>query len=359
VKRDTVGRRDPRSAVLDAALVRAALWRGDDAVRAWAQRPDDFDLDEIWNPGRHCLLGQIGVNLSAAGCDDAEVPRLAGIARKQWVEHQLTGRRLAPLADALDRADIDVWLVGGGAIGRAAWGYGGELAARFAGDTRLVVGRAAAVEAISVLAEHGARFPEPVRTERRVEWYTSVGFQLADETWTELHWGPSKYVDLPIERTDPGEFVELGGVSVGTLSPELTLVMVCVDSVLSTEYRGLAWLVDVDRLVSGGCNLGRAADLAEASGFADVVKRRLSVYRAARELGSDVGWLDECPVTSSVGDRLRADLQSFCPGRSRAVRLAGAGEFLADRWMLDSARQVPGAAARRVRLRTGRRLGRH
>ena len=108
-------RRDQRTVSLDQSLVRAALWRGPVAMTAWMSRPSDFDLDEIWNPRRHRLLGQIGLNLAAADSDDPELPRLTEIARKQWVEHHLVARRRGP-PGAIRR-----WT---SARARRAWGRG-------------------------------------------------------------------------------------------------------------------------------------------------------------------------------------------------------------------------------------------
>lgn len=351
-------RRDARSAVLDAALVHAALWHGAAAVEAWRGRPADFQLDEIWNPGRHRLLGQIGINLAAAGCDESDVPRMSGIARKQWVEHQLAAARLRPVLIALGDAGVDAWLLGGGAIGRAVWGYDGQLGARSADDTRMLVRPRDALEAVRVLSAAGVRFPSPERCRRRVEWLTSIPMQLEDDSWSELSWSASPYVPASIEIEDASGSVDLGGIAARLPTPELVLVQVCADGAWSTRYGGLGWLLDVDRLVTQGvCDPHRASRLASSAGLGDLVDRRLALYRAAKERGGRTDWLTDCPVSSTGYQRLRADVRAFGRGRPPLKRLAGAGEFLADRWFLDSARRVPAAAARRAWFRA-RRLGR-
>ena len=173
--------------------------------------------------------------------------------------------------------------------------------------------------------------------------------QFADDSWSELLWSVSPYLPMPAGFETGGGTVMLGDVAVQLLSPELTLVQTCVDSEWSRGHRGMAWLSDVERLVNrGACDPGAASRLAHSAGLAAVVERRLAVYRAAYE-GVDGGtWLAQCPASSTGSQRLRADIRAFGRGRPLLERSVGAGEFLADRWLLDSVRQVPGAAARRV-----------
>jgi hypothetical protein len=142
------------------------------------------------------------------------------------------------------------------------------------------------------------------------------------------------------------------------LSPELTLVQVCADGAWSARRKGLGWLFDADRLLrKDECDVAVASKIAAERGLGDVVDRRVAVYRLARDAQGGNGWLADCPVTLTVRDRLSADVRAFGPDRPVASRLVASGEFLADRWFLDSARRVPTAAARRVWFRA-RRLGR-
>jgi len=97
--------------LLDAAF--GARERAEDAFARWVHATD-FDIIDHES---FTLLPLVAHHLDELGVETPESPRLRGIVRRSWLEHQLVLRDALPTVDALIARGLDVILVGGAALG--------------------------------------------------------------------------------------------------------------------------------------------------------------------------------------------------------------------------------------------------
>lgn len=348
-------RREQRRLELAAGLLRTATSTGDAAIAAWASLPDDFDLDEIWEPDLAGLLGSAGRALGGAGRDDPALPRLAGIARKNWVEHQLEIRNWSPVAAALRAIGLDVWVAGGALLADAEWAFGGARGERAAGDTRLVVRRADAIAAAGVVAQLGMLRRSAAQVRRRAELHGGVAIQFPGDRWGELAWAPSPWWPIAHDPLDGGGPVRFGTLSLPGVAPHVAAVA----AALEVEFGTSPWrsLLDLHRMLASGLlvrpDIERCAD--EIGATSPVVRSLAVVDLLDGDDGSDLA--ESLAAITSPRPTLRRHLEAaaFRLGAGRMV--VAAPRLLADRWRLDRTSQLPAEFGSRVARRLSRRRG--
>ena len=348
----------PRWRRIAVGLLRTATSTGDAAVAGWASLPADFDLDEIWDPDLASLLGAAGRSLAGAGSDDPALPRLAGIARKNWVEHQLEIRNWSPVATALSASGLDVRVTGGALLANAEWAFGGAHGGRAAGDTRLVVRRTDALAAADVVAELGILHRSAVQVRRRAELHGGVTVQFSADRWGELAWAPSPWWPIAHDPLGDGDPVPLGTISLPGVRPHVAAVATSLD--LEFGPSPLRALLDLHRMLAGGAVLRADIDtLADEIGAVSPVSRAIAlVDRLAGEVGDDHALAESiASLAASSRPTVRRSLAaaSFRLGPGRMA--VAAPRLLADRWRLDRTSQLPAAFGSRVMQRVSRRRG--
>ncbi|TDT15630.1 putative nucleotidyltransferase-like protein [Ilumatobacter fluminis] len=343
----------PRERQRLAALLRAATSTGVASIDAWQSLPDDFDLDEIWDRELGRLLPSIGRNLSDAGADVPELPRLRGFQRKWWVEQQLTARWLAEPIDVLASAGLDVAVAGGLAWSANAWGYADRPGVRWADDTHLLVRADDAVRAHAALVGVGAHGRPEERVARRVRLHVGTPLHV-DERWTTLGWLPTSGVRRTADWWTDTVEIEVGERQAHALEPNAAFVARCGD---------LAAGIDVPSALLDLCRVRQSATfdrsmvraVAGRWGLDDAAARWSTVVDQVLD-PTDDRWID---AVAPIG-RLEAARRSWSTtvgrlGRRRAV--AAGPELLAERWHLSHVGELPAGLARRLRDRTRRFRG--
>lgn len=143
----------------ETLLLRAALWSGDEARTAWEAWRGAVRLDDV-TPGSFRLLPQLYRSLDRLRVAAPELARLAGTARKAWVENQLWGPQLSAVLAALSAAGVPAVVLGGPALARY---YPDGLGGRHTDDHEVLVPAAQAEAALAALAQTGWRTPLPPR----------------------------------------------------------------------------------------------------------------------------------------------------------------------------------------------------
>ncbi|HEX8291585.1 MAG TPA: nucleotidyltransferase family protein, partial [Pyrinomonadaceae bacterium] len=98
-------------------LLRAALLRGDDALRAWRQWKRGNDVNEI-DTGSYRLLPLLYANLREAACEDELTGLLKGVYRNAWYKNQLLFHHAAAVLSFLRRAGVETIVLKGIALTR-------------------------------------------------------------------------------------------------------------------------------------------------------------------------------------------------------------------------------------------------
>lgn len=343
----------PRERQRLVALVRTATSTGSDAVAAWHGLPVDFDLDEIWDRELARLLPAVGRSLRDAGYDDPVVPRLRGMQRKTWVEHQLLAASLAPWLDALAAAGVEVWPVGGALLAQVAWAHGDEPGIRWVDDTALAVRPHAAERAVAVLAAAGATTRAEPRVRRRLRLHAGLPVEL-DGRWIDLVWQPAAALPASTEWWRSGSEVTLGERPVRALDPAVATVVSCLR--LVSGPAGADTALDLCRLLRNP-----AIDRRDVDGFAAHAGATAAVEDARRLVArigdhQDDEWVDRLrPQQGRMRARAAWWTTSTRLGAGRAI--LAAPELLAERWHLDHVSGLPGAFVTRLGDRARRRRG--
>jgi hypothetical protein len=345
---------DQRWRIIALALVRTATSSGDRALAAWGSLPDDFELDEIWGPELGRLLPAVGTRLTAAGSGDDALPRLAGAARKAWVEAQLESARWHRVVDALRTADVEVRIAGAGLLANVPWAYGGRPGERWTGDTRVVVRRRDVARAARALAAVDAMRRSDISIGRRAELLGGMPVQLDDDHWGELWWAPHPAWPVGSEQLEPGDVVSFAHHELAAVAAADVAVAACLD--LEFVAPSLDRMFDLHRVVAATTAEVVAARGREV-GAPGPVDRWLAVADRVGDHDDD-RWIDHMIDTRSRRARARRAwaATSLRLGHGRAV--VAAPRLLAERWHVDRVRQIPGAFAQRVGERTVGRVSR-
>lgn len=96
-------------------LLRAALWKGPEAIHAWKKWLQYADVDSI-DPGSYRLLPLLYRNMHLHGVNDPLMDRIKGLHRYTWVKNQLMFNHLSELIDAFQTAGIKTLVLKGAAL---------------------------------------------------------------------------------------------------------------------------------------------------------------------------------------------------------------------------------------------------
>ncbi len=114
-------------------LLKACLWDGDRALKAWQLWDAQAGFDHL-DPESHCLMPLLYANLSRLGVQHPRMPKLKGIYRWSWLQTRTLSRKLAGAVHLLEAHAVPTLLL------NAA-----PLVALFPGDAGLRPGRALSI----------------------------------------------------------------------------------------------------------------------------------------------------------------------------------------------------------------------
>ena len=187
---------------LQEELLRAAVLPTDAAAEAWDRLRPGLVLDDVWDPAIHRLLPLVHRNLKAAGVDDPDLPRLAGIRRRHWYENQVRLHQVRPALDALTAEDIPLLFLKGVPLGLE---YYGDLGLRPMADVDVLIPHPQAERALDVLEARGWRDLDGLSHEKLFR--TRHGGQLRhpDGGDLDLHWHLGTPLLLPHDEASSSD----------------------------------------------------------------------------------------------------------------------------------------------------------
>jgi glycosyltransferase involved in cell wall biosynthesis len=155
------------------------------AAEAWDRLRPGFVLDDVWDPAIHRLLPLVHRNLKAAGVDDPDLPRLAGLRRRHWYENQVRLHQVRSALDVLTAAGIPLLFLKGVPL---ALSYYGDLGLRPMGDVDVLVPRSEAERALDALEALSWRDAGGLTRQQLWRTHHGSGLRHPDGGDLDLHW---------------------------------------------------------------------------------------------------------------------------------------------------------------------------
>jgi len=238
---------------LQTALLRVALCDADTAVREWVALRDDLVLDDLSDPEIHRLLPLVRHNLTAAGVDDADFPRMRGMHRRAWFENQRRIHRIAPTLVQLQDAGVELIVLKGVPL---ALQYYGDLGLRPMQDVDVLVPFDAYDLALDLLEADGWSDVLDIPRDRRRRMYHGAGMTHPDGRSLDLHWQLALPFVLPrAEAESSDDFfaaavpLTVGDADVLTLDPADMLLHLIVHGLWSGSAANVRWCADSTTVV--------------------------------------------------------------------------------------------------------------
>jgi hypothetical protein len=352
-------------------LLVAALADGSAAVGAWMDVRPRLSIDEL-ELGSFALLPLIYRNLSAAGHDDVDLPRLKGIYRRTWVRNNLLVERTAATAGALLESGIRAEFIEGVVLASRVYG---ELGLRPTSFVDVLVEELDLSGALAAVARAGWT-ERPGRAPSRGARYVFdregnaciLRTVLAADSPRTAGAGAVAFL------WETGEPHSLGGVAVPVPPPAETLLATCATHARVDARRSVQWVVDAKMLLRAGVDWEGLFALARESGqvarLRDVLGllARLPGSRPPREvcdrfLAAEVSRRERVAYLCTVGavrgpgslPMLVGEHLAATADRSALGVVATFPGFLRDRWGLALTWHVPFAAGKRAVRRLAHR----
>jgi len=365
-------------------LLRAALLRGADSLRAWEQWRADVDIDHL-DVGSQRLLPLLYRNLSVQGVADPLMTRYKGAYRRTWYDNQLLIHRVSDLLRCFSAAGIETLVLKGAAL---ALRHYGDLALRPMSDLDVMVPLEKSAAAIRVMTESGWQ-PLPRTQEGFNERYLEIvhahGFTHPGRGECDLHWHLFPECCEPDADNDFWEQAvpfELNGVATRTLSPTDQLMHVCVHGAAWNPIPPIRWVADAMTIMnSSSIDWKRMVTQAQKRRLMLSLRgtlQYLSSHLAAPVPLEILDSLEKIPYTRTELAEYRYKTENYEPKalgflpllwfrylRLHAEerphrRLIGFGKYLMGFWGADHMRELPSYAARmalrRVRVVTSSRI---
>ena len=246
-------------------LLRAALAEQSAAVEAWQELRPRISLDEL-EFGSFELLPLIYKNLSEAGHDDVDLPRLKGVYRRTWVKNNLLMERTKATSEALAHGQTRAEFVEGTVL---ASRFYDELGLRPTSLLDVLVGARDGPMALAALSRAGW-------AERRDASPGNEGLRyLFDEDGNVCALRTTLAGDLTRSTADAppgtwlwgtGELHHVGDFDIPVPPPTETLFAVCVLHARVTANRKVQWMVDAKMVLQAEIDWQRLVALAHETG---------------------------------------------------------------------------------------------
>lgn len=232
-------------------LLASVVASPEEASAAWQRLRPRFHLDRDDHEW-YRMIPPLWRNLSLAGIDDPEMPRMKGVFRRTWADTQLLLGDLERALDALHGAELDTMVIKG--AGLIASGLL-EAGARLMDDIDVAVRPETMHAAEDALARAGW-IRKPLTLPPDV-----FAVPLANESGRQLDLHRRIAPELTVRRSpgasDAGFWeravpVAVGGVRTTTLCPADHLLLVCAHGLRGRGSARLHWVPDAAALIRSG-----------------------------------------------------------------------------------------------------------
>jgi hypothetical protein len=238
----------PFPAATQILLLKAALWHGEPALRAWQEWKERINLDtDFLDEGSFRLLPLLYRNLRSQGVDDQSMGRLKGTYRLTWYKNRLSFQVLAGVLGLLRSAGIETMVLSGAALTLHYYrDYG--LRPMDALDVRVPVRRVHS--AISTIEQAGWKIKSLSRekvTEEFLRLRHSARFENPAGQCLDLCW--RALPDIPGPDTDDdlwanGNSLQIENTPALTLSSIGHLLCVCAHGITPNGTSPACWTAD-------------------------------------------------------------------------------------------------------------------
>lgn len=223
-------------------LLRAAVLRGPESVKAWQEWRNTADLDAL-DFGSHRMLPQLYRNLLDHGVSDPILPTLQSVYRYYWYKNEVLLNRGAVLVKSLHKAGIRTMVLKGAALIPL---YYRDVGLRPAQDLDFAVPIRQATPAMTILGEAGwrplVRSPQRLLGIRHSTPYRNSQGQVLDLHWRVLY-------DCWNWTRDEGFWARsvttmIGDQRAGALDPTDQLFHTCAHGIQWNEVPPIRWIAD-------------------------------------------------------------------------------------------------------------------
>jgi hypothetical protein len=364
---------------VQTSLLRAALCDADTAVAEWRALRPVLDLDDVWDAEVQRLLPLVRQNLTTAGVDDDDFPRMRGIQRRTWFENQRRVHQISPTLAQLQDAGVELVLLKGLPL---ALLYYEDLSLRPMADVDVLVPYDRYDLVLDLLEGDGWRDLGllDIPRDRRRRMYHGAGMTHPDGRSLDVHWQLALPFVLPHAESESNDDffaaavpVDVDGLHLATLGAADMLLHLVVHGLWSGSSANVRWCADAttvvqragerldwdrvldqtirrDLVIPVGNGLRFIEDVCDAPVPRDVINElvRAPVSRRTRRAYTVI--LRD-PTGPEVLGGLRGTQaywarQSAKWGTRRALRELPA--FLQDNWNLNRPSQVPVEAVRKA-----------
>lgn len=245
---------DPESCELLRAIVRPPGHAASEQIHRLAGNIRDWD-SLITVAREHGVLPMLFLRLAelGPGVPLATLEVLRAEYQRGVVHNLKNAAELISLFQAFEHHGIPAMPYKGAVLGVSLYG---DLMARPAGDLDLLIHQRDLSRATAILLERGCKLKTPVRTDGTPVYSDVYEYSFerpADGMTIELRWRlsePRFRCDLGLDWVWPGRrMAMLAGAEVPNLSPEITLLMLCMHGSKHAWPR-LIWICDVTRLLA-------------------------------------------------------------------------------------------------------------
>lgn len=234
-------------------LLKAILFDGDEALRAWAAWRGSIAVEDI-DLASQRLLPMLYDNLTKLGVTGPEMDRYRGVARYVWLDNQLLMRTALDVLALLDQHGVPAMPIKGIAI---APRYYADARLRAMSDVDILVPFNETYRAADILCANGWQCKNDI--EFRMSVYRSVRhaatFKQERGPDVDLHWHISHESPLP-ELADSlwahAQPLALAGFSTKTLSDTDQLFHICIHGGRPNTVPPIRWVVDAAVILRHG-----------------------------------------------------------------------------------------------------------
>jgi hypothetical protein len=232
----------------DIALLRAALWTGDEArasYKAWRAELDWERLPGTWQR----LLPLLHDNARRLGVSDPLLERFGGVRRYFWARNLRIMQLAKHVHAALAEAGLPALALKGTSLVAAAYV---DRSVRPMEDIDVLVRRSQVVDAMNVLG--GLGFSPYGITERCLRERLAVRAELPGcafvnqkGEYVDLHWNAlhlDRRVDADERAWARSNRIEFEGVSINVLHPNDQLLQLCAHGIQDTDSSAIRWIAD-------------------------------------------------------------------------------------------------------------------
>lgn len=237
-------------------LLRAALWKGEEALEAWRAWQAGVDFEKL-DQGSYRLIPLLYRNLRGHGVAESQLARYKGVYRQTWVKNQILLRSAAGLIAGFQHAGIPTLLLKGIALTLLHYR---DKGLRPMWDLDVLVRAEQVPAAADLLQRKGwvstsrnIRMPEPlIQLTHSAEFVNPAGQRL------DLHWHvllDSREPKAEVEFWSGAVPVQVNEASALALNPADALLHVCVHGARWSLVPPLRWVADAAAIINSSPEL--------------------------------------------------------------------------------------------------------